>query len=597
MRKGVSSIIGAIIAIAIVLSILTSLILFGFGAFSAQQQSIDYARSIELARQMENLVITYNTTNGSTFITITNNGSVRVDIKSLLYRDSNNIDHILDLWLVGLNATQVTNAGIYLKALNNGGIYNATPTNGYVYLSPGGAITLMIEGKITPISVVTATGNVIRAPQIINTGSGNYTAVAGSVLIYPIALGTVTDLLNRTDITVDEDELLPPTVGNYGTGMKSYNKAYVVAYEFENVSVYTSGLRFGNLIVGYNPKWTIKRVGPTKFNILITGPYLPGSSDGGTLDVGGTPLPLDELYPSGWRVKIIGFEPSTPDGIHVYYENTSYGIYLDRYGNDTLGRYYYASIFNNKDFQIVDAYIELNGVAEKVIVYRMTYTTSDYSYEPFLFSADVDGNGMPEIIFMTEDRRFGDQNSFNDVYYLGKSVIYTTPDVCRVTISKGSGGSSKEYYYRIYDDWSVKPFFINLTGYPIKGSDTAMVIVAMRLYFHDNVGGDVDEIDHADRPLIGVYLIDLDTGQIASSREYDYQELMNLEDTFPANQNYIMETVPLIVPDTDHTYIVAFGFQDPYSDYCDDNTLTLYHDDGDFTVAIEWLGMTFYARP
>ncbi len=572
-RRGVSSIIGAIIAIAIVLSILTTLTLFGFGAFGAQQQSIDYVRSLELARQMENIVISYNdTTKGSTIITLTNNGSVRVDMKSMLYRDENGMDHILDLWLVALNATQVNAAGIYLRSLVNGGIYNVSTSNGYTYLMPGGEMSFEVKGKVRPLSVITATGNVIRVPEIANIVVGNYTPVAGSVIIYPINLGTIEDLTNRTDISVDPDELVPPTPGNLGKGMMSVGRHYIVYKTYTNAYITTySYFGFGNLVIGYNPAWTKNRVGPPKYNILITGPYRPYYTTGGWITINGTTYYPDADSPSGWRIKIIGFQPDTDDDIRVRYYSSNYGINIYATGSDTLGLYYYANYYSSV---VDDAYVYLKGRAEKVVIYYKASGQEEYSYEPFFFSADVDGNGNPEWVFMSEDTDFGDQNSLNDA--LTSSCYYSN---------------------YIYDDWSVRPFFVNLSGYTINGQTVAMVLVAFRMHFHDNLGGDVDEVDHSDRTLVGVYLVDSETGQIVSSREYDYQELMNLEDTYPPNTNFFVETISLIVPDTNKTYFVAFAFQDPYSDYCVDPSVTRYHDDGDFTMRIEWLGMSFFARP
>ncbi|GEM_PF-6887496 len=573
-RRGVSSIIGAIIAIAIVLSILTTLTLFGFGAFGAQQQSIDYARSLELARQMENIVISYNdTTKGNTIITLTNNGSVRVDMKSMLYRDENGVDHILDLWLVALNATQVNAAGIYLRSLVNGGIYNVSTSNGYTYLMPGGEMSFEVKGKVRPLSVITATGNVIKAPEIASiVVGGNYTPVAGSVIIYPINLGTIEDLTNRTDISVDPNELVPPTPGNLGEGMMSVGKHYIVYKTYTNAYITTySYFGFGNLVIGYNPTWTKNRVGSPKYNILITGPYRPYYATGGWISINGTVYYPDTDSPSGWRIKIIGFQPDTDNDIHVRYYSSSYGIDIDASGSDTLGLYYYANYYSSV---VDDAYVYLKGRAEKVVIYYKVSGQDEYSYEPFFFSADVDGNGNPEWVFMTEDTDFGDQNSLNDA--LTSSCYYSN---------------------YIYDDWSVRPFFVNLTGYTINGQTVAMVLVAFRMHFHDNLGGDVDEVDHSDRTLVGVYLVDSETGEIVSSREYDYQELMNLEDTYPPNTNFFVETISLIVPDTNKTYFVAFAFQDPYSDYCVDPSVAQYHDDGDFTMRIEWLGMSFFARP
>ena len=592
IHKGVSSIIGAIIAIAIVLSILTYLTLFGFGAFNAQQQSINYARSIELTRQMEDIIILYNKTErGNTLITIKNNGSIRVGIKSLIYRDSNDEDHILDLWLVALNSTQTRNAGIYLRNIKDGYIYNVTAFNGYIYLSPGGYMILEIEGTNKPVSVITTTGNVIKAPRLIEVSvSGNYTAVAGAVIVYPINIGTIADIANRSDISVDPDKLVPPTQDSSGIGMFSYYKHYVVTYNMSNVEIEASNFGFGNIVIGYDPTWVKDRNGPPRYNILITGPYYPGFN-GNCMVIDGEEICPDRESPYGWRIKILGFTPDSSNSLYLRYDASDFGIDVSSYGADTLGIYYYANVYSD----VVDsAYLNIRGHAEKVYIYYQQFGMKEYSYEPFLFSADIDGNGAPEWIFMTEDTNFGGRIGFlgRILEFYGLNDALSERDCCIASFDFCDYSNWQE----IYDDWSVRPFYLNLSGYQVNGRDIAMVMVTIRLYFHDNAGSDIGEVDHGERTIFGVYLIDSETGEIVSSREYNYQELMNLEDTYPPNSNFFVETVPLIVPDNDRTYIVGLMFQDPYSNRGIDDSLDCGCDDVDFTLAIEWVGISLFAR-
>ena len=596
IHKGVSSIIGAIIAIAIVLSILTSLTLFGFGAFSVQQQSIDYARSIELARQIENLIIRYNTTAyGSTVIDITNNGSTRVDIKSLVYRDTDGNSYILDLWLVALNVSQVTSAGIYLRGISKGGVYNVTMENGYVYLLPSGFITFEISGEVYPVSIVTSTGNIIKVPQEVSTTQLTYATVAGSVIMYPINLGSFEDLGNRTDISIDPDLITPPTSRNLGAGMYTYNAHYEIFLNLGNVDIQTSNeFRFGSAIIGFSSETTAN--GQRKYNILITGPYNPDASSWwcpNNIDINGTSFCLDSMssqypYESGWRIKILGFVPDNENGLHIYYISSNGVINVDSYGSDAIGMYYYA---NTNSGAVSDAYLYLKGHADKVIIYLRKTGQEEFSYDPYFISADIDGNGIVEWYFMTEDTYYG------DLTYISQSgrryEYYSYNDA----FPSARGYPLTSCTSLIFDDWSAKPFILNLTGYIIDGRNVAMVLVAFRMFFHDNNGLDVKSVDQSNIPLIGVYLIDANTGDIVSSREFDYQELMNLEDTYPPNENFFVETVSLIVPNESSNYYIGIMFNDPYGDYCVGTTYLEYYDDLDLTIGIEWIGITLLARP
>ena len=173
-------------------------------------------------------------------------------------------------------------------------------------------------------------------------------------------------------------------------------------------------------------------------------------------------------------------------------------------------------------------------------------------------------------------------------------------------------GSNKLIDYTWSDDWSTKKFLVNLTGYTVNGADMAFVQVAIKLYFHDNLYDNpahrgnlyslTEEIYYNNRPVIGLYVVDAETGKIVSSREWQYQELDNYENTFPPSKSSVVLTATLPIPQSG-IYYLAIGFLDPYSNSAIDYYLTNWEcsgegkDDGDFIIAIEVIGLTYYARP
>ena len=555
-RKGISTLIGAIIAIGLLVIVFGTVIQMVTAASYRMSYKMEAIERLSKERELENVVVKAITSVNNTKITITNNGSSIVLIKWLEARVGDKL-YMIDMYSAANNASNLLTPVRFV---------NATAEKDYLIIRIGGLAEF--EGQnIDPIALVTATGNVIKIEKISESTTTEFAQTAGAVVVYPVTLGA--NLLNRTDITVDPDELTVPTEDNLGAGMKTYGYHYVVVATYKNVSVYATSLHFGNLIVGYSPDWTMNRVGPPKYDILVTGPYYPGSYFYTTLKVGSDTYRLDYQYSAGWRVKIIGFRPNTDNDLYVYYRNDAYDILKTASGSDTLGMWFYGSPATYSE-----GYVKLIGTADEVRIYRRAPGEYEFSYEPYFITADTDGNGNPEYLFITEDLKWGHADSLNDAL------------------------TNRCYYsWRIYDDWSVKPFFINLTGYTIDSTKIALVTVAFRIYFHDNVGDDIDEISSANRWLIGVYLIDADTGDVAEVREYNYQELSVLEDTYPPNTNYLVQTVTMLLPNNGHKYFIAFGFQDPYSDACKDPEAAFGTNDGDFSIGIEWLGISFYARP
>ena len=207
--------------------------------------------------------------------------------------------------------------------------------------------------------------------------------------------------------------------------------------------------------------------------------------------------------------------------------------------------------------------------------------------EPYTLFADTDGNGLVEMIFFDEDAAPGWENSLDDV------IRYNV-----VNSSLGSSDNRLVYLRFIDDTWS-QPMGCNdktlstvylkfLNRYAVNGKYVAEVSVQIRYLFHDNAGSDVDEVDDPMHYLMSFQLVDAN-GTVYSSSDYIYQQLMGLEDTLPPNSNWVSDSVFLLVPNEDQYYYVVFAVNDPYG-------WDATHDDFDFLLAVEWLGMWYLYR-
>ncbi len=595
-RRGLSSIVGGIIITSLAVLILGTLFVVGLQSTRSVQEANLLANKIQTELKLTTILASENVTGSTRYLTLKNVGPVRAYIKWLIV----NIDNskvALDLYGFVKDAVALNNLGVYLVGYSGLSNMSVGNNDGVLILEPGGYMVLKLPYDFIPREIITAEGKIVNLRYALSNTTVAQTAA--SVIVWPINLASVLGgILNNESsnvVTVNSNEIQQPTTSSLGVGMKrGSDKAQmyymVLAYQFTNVTInlygYSSswtwrgrslrvtGFHFGNAYIGLDPEWTKARIGSPKYTVVLT-PYDPGGcSYCNILNVtfpNGTTLQfrMDSDFPYGWRLIINGFRPENSSSIRLRYLQTYYGIDVNATGVNTLGLWWlYGKTMAD------EAWIRMIGHADKILIYKDVPGDLEFSYRPFFFTMDVDNDGIPEFVFATEDVNYGDQHTCNDWLY----GVY--------------GGVQS------YDDWSVKPFWINITGpaYEIPGKQYAMVTVTIRVYFHDNLGGDVDEVDHADRVIFGVYLVD-SSGKIVNSREYEYQELMNLEDTYPPNRNFFVMTVPLLVPDINDTYHIAIMFQDPYDDcYHTDFTAATYMDDGDFILAIEWLGLTFYAR-
>ena len=190
--------------------------------------------------------------------------------------------------------------------------------------------------------------------------------------------------------------------------------------------------------------------------------------------------------------------------------------------------------------------------------------------DPFMVVADLDVNGIPELVFSTEEFYPGWRYTYDDVSDIDSPRISDDYVGCR---EETVGG----------------PLFIKLVGrYAIDSEKVGQVAVQIRYYFHETSGDDTNNIEDPKRGLFGFYLVD-ENGTIRSSREYIFQELDDKEDTWPPNRSYLVEDVYLPVPEDVGTLYVAYGVQDPYG-------AQYTYDDMEYTVAIEWIATWFIYR-
>ncbi|GEM_PF-6060110 len=262
-------------------------------------------------------------------------------------------------------------------------------------------------------------------------------------------------------------------------------------------------------------------------------------------------------YDEPFRLKIEGY--TTNVTVYDYARETTES------GKDAFGFYYY------NGYRGVNA---INVLALRNVKMRVfQFTPGDTSgVEPFSYIIDTDGNTLLEIVFTTEDIAPGWSDTWDDlvrsVYIAGQSV------------SMKIGCQDK----------TINQVYLKFVGpqYAVNGSEIAQVSIQIRYTFHDNAGDDVDDVDDPKQYIMSFQLI-TPNGTIFMSSDYIYQQLQNLEDTWPPNSNWVSDSVFLLVPDENDLFYVAFAVNDPYGWESKDN-------DPDFTLAVEWLGMWYLHR-
>jgi len=392
----------------------------------------------------------------------------------------------------------------------------------------------------------------------------------------------IASLTSNPNIYIDKKLVEEPTPDNVEKGKTSgmirylvrgaasKNNKYILILEkkFENVCVEVEGVP-GIFILGYAPGTDGKL-----YNALLTGTkeevniYIKNCTTGEII----SHVRLNSTVYV--RAKIIGLNVSEFE----FHYNGVPSIVTNNVSK-ALGYWYYyipaksncslVPIKNNS----VKMYLKFNGTARKVKIYRnyLAVDGQESSYEPYLLTADVDGNGVPELIFVDEDIS-PSRDPYNDYDWHSYSIL----------------------------DNSTRPFLFYLKGYPVDPKKHGGVLISIRWYFHDNEAADEECVEDSGLPILVFRLVDPgEDGRLGTqddrpivSSEYVYQYLTRFEDTYPPNRGYVTSTITLVVPENvtaDKLYI-AIGFKDPYA-YGRSGM-----DDVDITLAIELLGVVFLPR-
>jgi len=461
-------------------------------------------------------------------------------------------------------------------------------------------------------------------------------------------------LTSLQDINISREQLvIPLNPIDAGKGMKRLvlgkdNAVLILKFNSSNVYIITSSnstsesehlnflsaspaqLRVSSAIIGYDPYWTAVKTGEPTFNILLMGTdvdtdsyiYLISLNQSkayridltagrvseceliNNYSVGACNTLIKSFTPDyGWRVKIIGFKPTPTLNLTIEYDYEGDGVYnIQTLSNSSaLGAWWLFGYTKYNDDPINIIKITLKGEAKEIRLYATEVGFPETSYEPYLIVADIDGNFMPEIVFDDIDQGFGYSTSCDDAIPL----IYEISGIFSSSKLLLSGG------YCILD-YSSTAFWLNLTGnrYLLNGKRYAAVELNTRIYFIDNSldtntqtglfgvildiisGASKSDITDKSKVILGIYLVNMNTGQIVSSREFTYEDFDQFEYTFPPSRNFITISVVMPLPNDEGPYYIAIKIQDPYSI----STTSDYTDDLDFIIGVEWLGVTLYTR-
>ncbi len=466
-----------------------------------------------------------------------------------------------------------------------------------------GSTDCSITGDPSVEAIVTSLGNVLfLKPQISSIQAGTVQAFAeeaGSVLIRVPQVVVEESILNPEVVNVSEELVLQPTEQNPGRGMIRYvdsrqailRTTYEGTQGFMLLACLTQGqinslqsgaqtpqtispvdmVRVSNVYFGYATR-------PDSYNVLITGLI--------TLSCSPDKLPVIAFEKNGdvdvyilgsnsdtgyYRIKIYGITGIDTGSGNFRFKYISDTVILDTQDPlDALGFWYYgytSASCTSQRYGEACAQIYLRGPVDRVVVYEDLYLNSEFSYEPYLFVLDSDGNQVPELLFTTEEFDYG--------YRYGFAVPSCSVD--DAGFLDESTDSANGLYFTFIDP-----------DIEINSSEVAAIFVTVRLYFHDTEGGDTACVDNPRQGILVFALVD-ETGRIDSSYTLIYQQLDDIEDTWPPNRNFVTDTFSVTVPDTGKIYRLRIQIIDPYG-------FPGGSDDLDYTLALESIGVVMLAR-
>jgi len=338
----------------------------------------------------------------------------------------------------------------------------------------------------------------------------------------------------------------------------------------EPVQTGSGGLAFGVLVVGYDPSWVRERQQnpsastPPRFTIMMAGPSFTGQESiwvcGRNVNLAGNGFRIlignftgvVRILRGGTTVACSASNPADCSGVSI----------------PAVGLWYYGTTDQNLNLRVF-----LSGTAGYVARFlRMASgnsPTGETSYYPYILVGDIDGNGVVDLVFTTEDAYYGDRARVNDLYGNNDLSDWTTEPLTLMLLSVGRRLGS--------EDGSVD------------GGRYAGLLLYLNIFFHDNSHPDERQLEDIDRTdwVLRVLLVD-ESGNTYVIREYRYQEICNYHKTlvtaFGSDNYFVKISQSIYVPlPAGGRYWVAIAFQDPYK--------TGPSNDADITVGIELIGV------
>jgi hypothetical protein len=400
------------------------------------------------------------------------------------------------------------------------------------------------------------------------------------------------------DFVVDPRLVAYPTGGAYAIGMRG-ESVLRVSREYNNVWLETRGdCPFGLAIIGYDPSW-LEEVktnpsAPPRFRLVI-GSLKYNNDECRHYRVGGSRDPVIQV---GSRMYVWNFIGTVAIYSNVY---RSYIACVSSYPRgcagfgpsalSALGVWYYGKPDDGTQLRIY-----LHGWASRVVIFGRSERHVETSYYPYLYIGDVDGNGVPELIYTTEDIHYGSNGHyFKD--YTGTNEYHF-------------------YWYRVWGpiriprwddpwDYSTAPLVLRFNkigrtlGNPdgsIDGSKYAGLLLYMNLLFHDNSYPDARQTGDIDKNewILRIMIID-EYNREYTIREYRYQDLSQYHQTrvrdFVRENYFVKLTHSIYIPlPSQGRYWVALAIRDPYR-YERRGFLQPYINDAEITIGIELVGV------
>jgi len=555
LRRGQAELIGGLIVLTLILIILVPLLL---------QVLLDYRRIAEeqersslahLERLAEKILVSWLSPLDNRYpaFWVNNTGTVRVTLKTLYIVDvaANRL-----LYIVNLTEYQpgegkpIRDVIKYPQELR----LSRTPLT----LNPGEAALVAVDPSVLAgykriaVSLLSERG-VIHPVQGRGASVEDVVLKAVSVEQRVIFIG---DIINSPSVELRDPNALNnynPTVGVRGYTGSGQTYGYTIQNSCNDCPLDVR-VSFRNAIIGFEPG------GNDRLNILLT---YEGDS-------------------TMYRVKVLGFKPE--EGFYFRYKTSdgSFDIYADddNYGG-AIGFWYYGTYTRRGNIEASVAEIRLKGLAKSFTVYRQDLSRSMSSYDPYIIVADVDGNGLGELIFTTED------------YYYGS---FNPPQVmCEVD----EGGRYLDYSV-IKVDGGVEPdtewgFAFMIKDVSIDPKLFAGAMVVLRVYFHDTEMGSFSCVDQGQLPILKVMLVKKDWS-VVDSRTFLYWELASVENTWPPTASMTTLTVSLFIPnDIGERVYLAIAVLDPFREGPGTGH-EAGRNDLDLTLAIEIIGISTFSR-